>query len=113
MTFRSRAYRAATAAIVLTFFVWADGVALTASGQPGDSSPAKTSTGGTSLAEKIACAYLLVGGTIMLYYGPKERENGQWTMDGKSETVAGAVSIGISIALLHDILKKRTHAPRP
>ena len=74
--------------------------------QDRDAAP-KSAPEGASLAEKIACAWLLVGGTIMLYYGPKERENGQLTMDGKSEAVAGAVSIGISIALLHDILTKR------
>ena len=69
--------------------------------------PATTAPGGASLAEKIAAVYLLVGGAIMLYYGPKERENGQLTMDGKSEAVAGAASIGISIALFHDIFTKR------
>ena len=62
---------------------------------------------GASLAEKIACVYLLVGGSIMLYYGPRERENGLLTMDGKSEAVAGAASIGLSVALLHDIITRR------
>ena len=65
---------------------------------------------GTSWAEKLAAVYLLVGGAIMLAYGPTEKEGDVWTMDGKSETVAGAASIGLSIALFHDIWKRRSPA---
>jgi hypothetical protein len=74
--------------------------------------PQAPARSGASLAEKIACVYLLIGGSIMLYYGPTERENGQVTRDGKSEAVAGAASIGISIALMRDIFKKRSSEKR-
>jgi hypothetical protein len=66
------------------------------------------SRSGTSVAEKLAAVYLLVGGAIMLAYGPTEKEGDVWTRDGKSETVAGAASIVLSIALFHDIWKRRT-----
>ena len=59
-----------------------------------------------SLAEKLAWIYALVGGSILLVYGPQEKEGGVWTRDGKSETIAGAASIGLSFALLRDIRKK-------
>jgi hypothetical protein len=59
-----------------------------------------------SLPEKLAWVYALVGGSILLIYGPQEKNGDVWTMDGKSETVAGAVAIGLSFALLHDIRKK-------
>ena len=62
---------------------------------------------GASWAEKVAFAWLLGGGIVLAYYGPKEIENGELTRDGKSEAIAGWVSIGISVALLHDILTKR------
>ncbi len=68
------------------------------------------SRSGTSWAEKLTAVYLLVGGAIMLAYGPTEKEGDVWTMDGKSETVAGAASIALSIALFHDIWKRRTPA---
>jgi hypothetical protein len=66
------------------------------------------SPSGTSVAEKLAAVYLLVGGSIMLVYGPTEKEGEVWTADGKSETVGGAAAIGLSIALFHDIWKRRT-----
>jgi hypothetical protein len=59
-----------------------------------------------SMAEKLAWIYALVGGSILLVYGPQEKEGDVWTNDGKSETVAGAVAIGLSFALLRDIRKK-------
>ena len=65
-------------------------------------------TSGTSVAEKLACVYLLLGGAFMLAYGPTETEGGVWTMDGKSETVGGAAAIVLSVALMHDIWKRRT-----
>lgn len=98
---------------MLTSLLWTCGAEPIAAAQPAEPAPVQTQPSGASLAEKIACAWLLVGGAIMLYYGPKERENGQLTMDGKSEAVAGAVSIGISVALLHDILKRRPHRNHP
>jgi hypothetical protein len=66
---------------------------------------------GASVTERVAFLYLLVGGAVLLYYGPKEREGDRLTVDGWSEGVAGAASIGLSFALLRDILKKRP-APR-
>ena len=59
-----------------------------------------------SVTEKLAWLYAVVGGSLLLAYGPREREGGVWTMDGKSETAAGAVAIALSFALLHDIRKK-------
>jgi hypothetical protein len=59
-----------------------------------------------SVPEKLAWLYALVGGSILLVYGPQEKDGDVWTMDGKSETVAGAVAIGLSFALLRDIRKK-------
>jgi hypothetical protein len=59
-----------------------------------------------SLPEKLAWVYALVGGSILLVYGPQEKNGDVWTMDGKSETVAGAVAVGLSFALLRDIRKK-------
>ena len=104
MTTRRRSTTAvAILLIAITICLNSDPVAA-ADQTPAGSSPAEAS--GTSIAEKIACVYLLVGGSIMLYYGPRERENGQLTMDGKSEAVGGAAAIGISVALLRDIVKK-------
>jgi hypothetical protein len=59
-----------------------------------------------SLTEKLAWIYALVGGSILLVYGPQEKEGGVWTRDGKSETIAGAASVALSFALLRDIRKK-------
>ncbi len=59
-----------------------------------------------SVVEKLAWLYALVGGSILLVYGPQEKEGGVWTMDGKSETVAGAAAIVLSFGLLRDIRKK-------
>ncbi len=86
-------------------------VAVAASG--GEPPAAASAHTGASLVEKIACAYLLVGGSIMLYYGPREREKGQVSRDGKAEAVGGAAAIGISIALLRDIIKKSRHDRQP
>jgi hypothetical protein len=69
--------------------------------------------GGASLAEKLACLYLLVGGTIFAVYGPQEKDGGQWTNDGKSETAGGLGAIGLSFALLRDIRKKSARPPQP
>jgi hypothetical protein len=77
---------------------------VTRSGQTGDAAPGKRCP--ASMAEKLAWIYALVGGSLLLVYGPQEKERGVWTNDGKSETVAGAVAIGLSFALLHDIRKK-------
>ena len=66
-----------------------------------------------SMAEKLAWLYALVGGSILLYYGPQEKEGDVWTLDGKSETVMGAGAIVISFALLRDIRKKGAAATRP
>jgi hypothetical protein len=59
-----------------------------------------------SVPEKLVWLYALVGGSILLVYGPQEKDGDVWTTDGKSETVAGAVAIGLSFALLRDIRNK-------
>jgi hypothetical protein len=59
-----------------------------------------------SMTEKIAWLYALVGGSILVVYGPQEKNGDVWTMDGKSETVAGAGAVILSFALLRDIRKK-------
>lgn len=59
-----------------------------------------------SVVEKLAWLYAVVGGSILLVYGPQEKEGGVWTMDGKSETVAGAAALVLSFGLLRDIRKK-------
>jgi hypothetical protein len=66
------------------------------------------SRSGASVAEKVAFLYLLVGGSVLLAYGPQERSGDRVSTDGKAEAVAGAAAIAISFALLRDILKKRT-----
>jgi hypothetical protein len=74
--------------------------------QPGNTAT-KTDCNGASVTEKLAFVYALVGGTILLVYGPQEKEGTVWTVDGKSETVAGAVAIGLSFALFRDIRAKK------
>jgi hypothetical protein len=73
--------------------------------------PAGRARSGTSFAEKLACLYLLVGGSIMLAYGPSEKVNGVLTNDGKSEGIGGAAAVALSFALMHDIWKRRAPAP--
>jgi hypothetical protein len=63
-----------------------------------------------SLAEKAAFVLLLVGGTIMVVYGPQEKEGGNLTNDGRSEVIGGAGAIVVSFMLLHDILSRTTAA---
>jgi hypothetical protein len=65
-----------------------------------------------SLAEKLAWLYALVGGSLLTIYGPQEREDGMWTLDGKSETVAGAAALVLSFALLKDIRSRSAAARR-
>lgn len=105
-----RRLRAVAAALALSSLFSIQLQPLAAAGDRQEAPPPEAERHGASLAEKIACVYLLVGGSIMLYYGPRERENGVLTMDGKSEAVGGAGAIVISFALLRDIVKKR---PRP
>ena len=109
----SRLRRTAIAFLLSLAVLGGDAAPLIAAGRQADAGADNASSGGTSIAEKIACAYLLVGGAIMLYYGPRERENGRLTMDGKSEAVAGAASIGLSFALLHDVIKRASHRSHP
>ena len=68
---------------------------------------------GASMAEKIAFLYLLVGGSVMLIYGPQEKDGDHVSVDGVAEGIAGAASIAISFGLLRDILHKRPSAQRP
>jgi hypothetical protein len=72
---------------------------------PTDQSAAKTPA---SWAEKTAWAYLLVGGVIFIVTSPGEKNaDGSWSRDGKAEMAAGIGAVGISFALLHDILSRR------
>ena len=109
---RSQTGRVRAAALILAALLSAEAPAR-ASGAPQGAPPAAPDSTGTSLAEKIACAYLFVGGAIMVYYGPQEKENGQLTRDGKSEAIGGAAAIGLSVALLRDIVKKRARRHQP
>jgi hypothetical protein len=68
---------------------------------------------GASVAEKIAFLYLLIGGSVMLVYGPQEKDGDHVSVDGIAEGIAGAASIAISFGLLRDILHKRAPAPHP
>jgi hypothetical protein len=97
----------------LTIALCVGGTRIDAAGQPPPPSSEPGERTGTSMAEKVACIYLLVGGSIMVYYGPREREGGVLTMDGKSEVVGGAAAVGISLALLRDIVKKSSRSHRP
>lgn len=63
---------------------------------------------GASVAEKLACLYLLVGGSILLAYGPQEKAGTSWTNDGKAETAGGAAAIVLSLLLFRDIRKQAT-----
>jgi hypothetical protein len=58
------------------------------------------------VAEKAAFVFLLVGGAIMVAYGPQEKAGGVLTNDGKSELIGGAGAIVLSFMLLKDILSK-------
>jgi hypothetical protein len=67
-----------------------------------------------SVAEKLALLYAVVGGSLMLAYGPREKEGAVWTLDGKSETVAGVAALALSVGLFRDIRKKsRAQDPKP
>jgi hypothetical protein len=74
-------------------------------------SPANPCQCRASTAEKLAWLFALVGGSIMVVTGPGEREGDVWTVDGKSETVAGAAAVVLSFFLLKDIRSKRATAP--
>lgn len=107
MQTESKAFRALAMFVLVAMLGLAGAPVAAADNRSEQAAPSQGS--GTSLAEKVACAYLLVGGAIMLYYGPKEKDNGELTRDGRSEAYAGGIAIGISVALLRDILKKRQH----
>jgi hypothetical protein len=62
---------------------------------------------GASMAEKLASLWLLGSGSVLLIYGPREKDAGHWYSDSKAEGAAGAVSIAFAVALLHDIRKQR------
>jgi hypothetical protein len=68
---------------------------------------------GASMAEKLAWLYLLVGGSILLAYGPQEKSGSAWSNDGKAETAAGAGAIVLSFGLLRDIRKKARTPAHP
>jgi len=62
---------------------------------------------GASWAEKTAWAYLLVGGSVFIVTSPGEKNaDGSWSRDGKAEMAAGIGAVGISFALLRDILRR-------
>ena len=61
-----------------------------------------------SRAEKLAWAYLLVGGSVFIVTSPGEKGgDGRWSSDGKWEMGAGIGAVAISFALLHDMLSRR------
>jgi hypothetical protein len=63
---------------------------------------------GASRAEKLAWAYLLIGGTVFIATSPGEKgDTGQWSDDGKWEMAGGIGAVAISFALLHDILSQK------
>ncbi|HEY2906449.1 MAG TPA: hypothetical protein VGJ29_11170 [Vicinamibacterales bacterium] len=63
---------------------------------------------GASRAEKLAWAYLLIGGAVFIVTSPGEKgENGRWSDDGKWEMAGGIGAVAISFALLHDILSQK------
>lgn len=110
-TYSSR-LRAAVGAVLVVAIVSIELAPLRAADERAQApAPAAADRGGTSLAEKIACVYLLIGGSIMLYYGPKEKENGVLTNDGRSEAIGGAGAIVLSVALMRDIFKKHRRQP--
>jgi hypothetical protein len=99
--------------------IWESAVRAAAA-EPLQAPPAKTADAsrsaphdGASMAEKIAFLYLLIGGSVLLIYGPQEKSGDHISVDGIAEGVAGAASIAISFALLHDIRHKRAPDPRP
>ena len=76
--------------------------------QGGSSSPAAPcGCHGASTAEKLAFLYALIGGTLLVVYGPQEKEGDVWTADGKVETIAGGLALALSVALFRDIRSKK------
>ncbi len=88
---------------------WAATEARVAQAQQGGSSKPVAACGchGASTAEKLAFLYALIGGTLLVVYGPQEKEGDVWTVDGKTETIAGGVALALSVALFRDIRSKR------
>jgi hypothetical protein len=63
---------------------------------------------GASRAEKLAWAYLLIGGCVFIATSPGEKgDDGRWSSDGKWEMAGGIGAVAISFGLLHDILSGR------
>jgi hypothetical protein len=92
----------------------ADRLARVAARQSGDAPPAETAERhGASRAEKLAWAYLLVGGCVFIATSPGEKgDDGRWSSDGKWEMAGGIGAVAISFGLLHDILKS-SRGPTP
>jgi hypothetical protein len=66
-----------------------------------------------SRAEKLAWAYLLIGGSVFIATSPGEKDaDGRWSNDGKWEMAAGIGAVGLSFGLLHDIVKS-SRGPTP
>jgi hypothetical protein len=97
-------------AITASIERWAAFEARKASAADQAATPPGTEGCQASFAEKAAFAFLVVGGSIMLAYGPQEKENGVLTRDGKSEVIGGAAAIVLSVFLLRDILNRRPAA---
>jgi hypothetical protein len=75
--------------------------------QPPDGATAPSEHGHVSRAEKIAWAYLLIGGSVFIATSPGEKGgDGRWSDDGKWELAGGIGAVAISFALLHDMLTR-------
>jgi hypothetical protein len=62
---------------------------------------------GASRIEKLAWAYLLIGGSVFIVASPGEKgDDGRWSSDGKWEFAGGIGAVAISFGLLHDILTR-------
>jgi hypothetical protein len=87
----------------------AERVARVEARQPASASAAQpTEHHGASRAEKLAWAYLLIGGAVFIATSPGEKgENGRWSDDGKWEMAGGIGAVAISFGLLHDILSRK------
>lgn len=87
----------------------ADRLARARTPQPaGSTSAASAGRQAASRAEKLAWAYLLIGGCVFIATSPGEKGgDGRWSSDGKWEMAAGVGAVGLSFGLLHDMLSRR------
>jgi len=84
----------------------ADRLARADARQQSSAGPAKPRR--ASRAQKLAWAYLLIGGSVFIVTSPGEKGgDGRWSSDGKWEMAGGIGAVAISFALLHDMLSGR------